>query len=80
MIRLMKNEFMAYIMQQPLSNVSAYFIHLANRGSVMNAMPDLCAWVRNTSAVTFEDAGRILDTYAFDNWGLRAGRVMLMSR
>lgn len=77
---LMKNEFMAYIMQQPLSNVSAYFIHLANRGSVMNAMPDLCAWVRNTSAVTFEDAGRILDTYAFDNWGLRAGRVMLMSR
>lgn len=77
---LMKNEFMAYIMQQPLSGISKYFVHLANRGSVMKAMPELCAWVRQTEGMTFEDAGKILDTYAFDNWGLRAGRVMLMSR
>lgn len=77
---LMKNEFMAYIMQQPLSGISKYFVHLANRGSVIKAMPELSAWVRQTEGITFEDAGKILDAYAFDNWGLRAGRVMLMSR
>lgn len=77
---LMHNEFMAYIMQQPLSAVAGYFVHCANRGSVMNYMPELSAWVRETKGITFEDAGRILDSYAFDSWGLSCGRVSLISR
>lgn len=77
---LMHNEFMAYIMQQPLASVAGYFVHLANRGSVMRAMPELCEYVRRTGGSTFEDAARVFDSYAFDNWGLSCGRVSLVER
>lgn len=77
---LMQNEFMAYLMQQPLSFVSEYFIHVANRGSVMSYQKELCDWVKSTQAQTFEDACRVLDSYAFDNWGLASGRVALITR
>ena len=45
---LMHNEFMAYIMQQNIKEVSKYFVHLANRGSVIKYTPKLAAYVRNT--------------------------------
>lgn len=77
---LMKNEFMAYLMQQPLNSVSKYFIHLASRGSVMNYQQELCDWVKRTQGRTFEDACRVLDSYAFDTWGLASGRVSLILR
>lgn len=77
---LMQNEFMAYLMQQPLNAVSKYFIHVANRGSVMSYQKELCDWVKNTNAQTFEDACRVLDSYAADNWGLASGRVALITR
>lgn len=77
---LMHNEFMAYLMQQPLSQTAKYFIHVANRGSVMKYQNELCDWVKATGAVTFEDACRVLDSYAFDSWGLSAGRVALITR
>ena len=78
---LMKNEFMAYIMQQSLygkNGVANYFVHLANRKSVFEAIPDLCDFVRQTQGKTFEDAGKVLNDYAFDRWGLAAGRVSLI--
>lgn len=77
---LMQNEFMAYLMQQPLSGVSKYFIHVANRGSVMAYQKDLCDWVKNTNAQTFEDAARVLDSYVQDRWSLACGRVSLIVR
>lgn len=77
---LMQNEFMAYLMQQPLSSVARYFLHVANRGSVLAYQKELCGWVKNTGAQTFEDACRVLDSYAQDNWGLASGRVALISR
>lgn len=79
---LMHNEFMAYIMQQKLygkNGVADYFVHCANRGSVIKAIPDLCAWVRRNGGKTFEDAGKVLDEYAFDRWGLACGRVALVT-
>ena len=79
-IYLMNNEFMAYIMQQPLSSVSKYFVHLASRGSVMKALPELCDYVKETQGITFEDAARIFDSYAFDSFGLACGRVHLIFR
>ena len=77
---LMHNEFMAYIMQQPLGNVAQYFVHCANRGTVINAMPDLSRWVRENNGETFEDAAKIMNSYAYDNWGLSCGRVALVTR
>lgn len=77
---LMHNEFMAYLMQQPLSGTADYFNHLANRGSVMRGEPELAAYVRKTKGIAFEDAARILDDYALTNWGLACGRVSLVRR
>lgn len=77
---LMHNEFMAYIMQQPLNSVASYFVHVANRGSVMKAIPELCAYVRATEGATFEDAAKIFDSYADSRWGLGCGRVSLIVR
>ena len=48
--------------------------------SVINHIPELCAWVRANEGITFEDAGKILDAYAYDSWGLSCGRVSLISR
>jgi hypothetical protein len=75
---LVHNEFMAYLMQQPLSGVSDYFVHLANRASVIRGIPELAAYVRNNKGIQFEDAARVLNEYAFDNWGLVCGRVSLV--
>lgn len=77
---LMHNEFMAYLMQQPLNQIAKYFVHCAERGSVMAYQKELCQWVCNNGGITFEDAGMVLNSYAFDNWGLAAGRVSLILR
>lgn len=77
---LMHNEFMAYILQQPLDSVAKYFIHVANRGSVMNAIPELCDYVKSSNGETFEDACKIFESYIFDKWGLSSGRVSLIVR
>ena len=78
---LMKNEFMAYIMQQRLygdGGVASYFVHCSNRKSDFETIPELSDWVRSTGGQTFEDAGRALNEYAFDRWGLACGRVSLI--
>jgi len=75
---LVHNEFMAYLMQQPLSGVADYFVHLANRGSVMKGIPELAAYVRRTGGKPFEEAAGILNEYAFNSWGLACGRVSLV--
>ncbi|MGI5056815.1 hypothetical protein [Treponema socranskii] len=75
---LVHNEFMAYIMQQNVSAVAAYFVNLANWASVQKAIPSLAAYVRQTHGIPFEDAAKVFDEYAFDNWGLSCGRVWLI--
>lgn len=75
---LVHNEFMAYIMQQNVSSVAAYFVNLANWVPVQKAIPSLAAYVRQTRGIPFEDAAKVFDEYAFDNWGLSCGRVWLI--
>ena len=75
---LVHNECMAYIMQQDLSSVASYFVGLANRASVQKAIPALAEHVRETRGIPFEDAAKVFDEYAFDNWGLSCGRVWLI--
>lgn len=77
---LMNNEFMAYIMQQRLSEVAKYFIHLANRGSVMKYTPELAAYIRNTEGKGFEDAAMALNEFVFDKYGIVCGNIALVSR
>lgn len=77
---LMHNEMMAYIMQQRLSEVPNYFIHLANRGSVIEYTPNLAAYVRKTKARGFEDAAIALNDYVFDKYGIICGNIALITR
>ena len=77
---LMHNEFMAYIMQQRLSEVANYFVHLANRGTVMNYTPNLAAYVRKTEGRGFEDAANALNDFVFDKYGIVCGNIALVSR
>ncbi len=77
---LMRNEFMAYIIQQPLSSIQKYFMDRTSWNSVLRNEPEEAAYVRNTEASAFVEAGRALNDYVFDNFGLAAGRVHLISR
>ncbi|MGN0729235.1 hypothetical protein [Treponema sp.] len=77
---LMQNEFMAYIMQQSFSNTRNYFLQIAGRGSVNRIQPEDAQYIRKTNAQAFVDASEVLNTYAFDNWGLSCGRVFLVQR
>ena len=77
---LIENEVMAYIMQQSVKEQSYYFAeNLAWRGSVMSYMPDVAAYVRKTKASGIKEAAVMLDNYAFERWGLNAGRTSMIS-
>ncbi|MCR5763518.1 MAG: hypothetical protein K6G00_09080 [Treponema sp.] len=77
---LMRNELMAYIMQQRYSYIGEYFVSLAKRWSVNQNEPELAEYIRNTQASAFVEAGKELNEYAFNNFGLAAGRVHLIGR
>lgn len=77
---LMHNEFMAYIMQQNIKEVSKYFVHLANRGSVIKYTPKLAAYVRKTEGKTFEDAALALNDFVFDKYQIIGGNISLISK
>ena len=76
----MNNEFMAYLMQQRLSEVAGYFVHLANRGSVIKYTPQLASYVRKTEGKCFEDAAFALNDYVFDKYGIVCGNIALVSK
>lgn len=77
---LMHNEFMAYIMQQKLKEVGTYFVHLANRGTVIKHAPNLAAYIRSNGGEGFEDAAIILNDYVFDTYGIVCGNIALVNR
>ena len=77
---LMHNEFMSYLMQQRISEVAKYFVHLANRGSVIKYTPELAAYVRKTEGKTFEDAALALNDFVFDKYQIVGGNIALISK
>lgn len=77
---LMQNEFMAYVLQLGVGSVPSYFAeNLAWRGSVMQAMPELSAYIRETNASGIVAAARKLDDFVFDTWSMNAGRPWIVS-
>lgn len=77
---LMLNEFMAYIMQLGVGSVPSYFAeNLAWRGSVLEAMPELSAYIRQTNAAGIVEAARKLDDFVFETWSMNAGRPWIVS-
>lgn len=76
---LLHNEFMAYIMQQPLNEVAKNFAGYANWYTVRVFAPDTARFVRETEARAFEDAATMLNDYVFDNYGVVCGSISLVS-
>ena len=77
---LMKNEFMAYIMQQPLEEVVPYFTNLAKLYSVRTYTPELAQYILDTNAQGIEDAGIALNDYVFDKYGIVCGNICLVEK
>ncbi len=77
---LMHNEFMAYIMQQPVKDVSEYFVGRTNLYSVRAFTPELSEYIRASNAKGFEDAAVILNDYVYDVYGILGGNVALVNR
>lgn len=77
---LLKNEFMAYLLQQSIANTGQYFVNIASRPSVIKNLPELSLYVRNSRGSGFTEACRELDAFIYKSYGLAAGRVRLVGR
>lgn len=75
---LMENEFMAYLMQQPLEKVGPYFTGtISERYIRYGGKPSFDQYVHETDAEEFIRAARDLNTYVYNRWGLAGGRIGL---
>ncbi len=77
---LMKNEFMAYIMQQGLGAVADYFVTHAKWGSVQKYTKNLADYIISTNGQGFTDAAVMLNDFVFDNYGIVCGNINLVRR
>lgn len=76
---LLNNEFMAYVLQQPLNQVAGYFTSIAGWPSVVKAQKDLCNYIKSTNASAFEDVAVMMNDYLFSKWGIESGSISLIT-
>lgn len=77
---LMKNEFMAYLLQRSPSRVESYFVDtISNYTSIGRAEPDLCEYIKDTRARAFVQAAKTFSEFLYKGWGLYGGRITLVS-
>ncbi len=77
---LMKNEFMAYMLQRPLRSICKYYVDAALRNYSQIYAKNEADYIIQTNAQGFESAAILLDQYVYDRWKLNAGRVWMLSR
>lgn len=77
---LMQNEFMAYMLQRPLSATEKYFVDMASRYHSQKWAKKEADYIIETNAAGFVSAATLLDQYVSGRWNLNAGRVWLISR
>ncbi len=77
---LMQNEFMAYMLQRPLSATEKYFVDMASRSHSQKWAKKEADYVIETKAAGFVSAATLLDQYVSGRWNLNAGRVWLITR
>jgi len=77
---LMKNEFMAYMLQKPVNEVGPYFVAMASRSHSQVYAKELADYIISTEAAGFVSAATLLEEYVSGRWNLAAGRVWLISR
>lgn len=75
---LIKNEFMAYILQQELQSVPYYFAQiLARRNPIRRIEPELSDYVIATNAIDFKKAATELNEFLKKEYGLAGGNIFL---
>ncbi|MGP1594052.1 MAG: hypothetical protein ACTTH8_02255 [Treponema sp.] len=73
---LLKNEFMAYLLQQKAVRIPAYFAQiLAHRKIISNYEPALCRYIQKTNARDLVQAAEKLNTFLYAAWGIQGGRI-----
>ena len=78
---LVQNEFMAYILQQPVYEVAEYFTKIiATRKTINRTDPEKVEYILETNGEGFIDPAKNLDEYVNGRWGYNAGRVSLVTR
>lgn len=78
---LVQNEFMAYILQQPVYEVAEYFTKiLATRKTINRTDPEKVEYILETNGEGFITPAKKLDEYVNGRWGYNAGRLSLVSR
>ena len=77
---LMKNEFMAYLLQRPLSQTASYYVDMAKREHSQQLAKNEADYIIETAGSGFESAATLLDEYVSGRWNLNAGRVWMISR
>ncbi len=72
---LVLNEFMAYMLQKPVGEISKYFIDMASRQHSQEMAKKEADYVLANKAKYFVEASKNLDEYVNRRWNLNAGRV-----
>lgn len=77
---LLKNEFMAYMLQRPVSACEKYFTDMAARSHSQSFIKEEADYIIETKAAGFSGSAQMLEDYVKRRWNLSAGRVWLLSR
>lgn len=78
---LMRNEFMAYMLQQKTNSVENYYSkNIAERKTIKENLPQTSSHIRMTNASAYVKASTELSNYVNQKYGLEAGRVALIYR
>ncbi len=77
---LIQNEYMAYILQQPLNEVADYFTKIVATKHYINASsPDLVKYVLDSNGWGFYTAAKMMTPFLTENWNYTAGRIWLVT-
>lgn len=77
---LLKNEFMAYMLQRSVPQVEQYYVDMASRNHAQSKIKTEADYIIQTKAQSFVGASTMLEDYVLQRWNLQAGRVWLLSR
>lgn len=77
---LMRNEFMAYMLQQSPENTGKNFMKISTWSTIAEKKPSQCAYMQKTRCSDFVTASNLLCGYVSERWGYWGGRNYLISK
>ena len=77
---LMRNEFMAYMLQQSPKMTVRNFQKISTWSTLALRSPELSGYMQRTECSDFLDASERLCGYVSERWGLWGGRTHLLSK